>query len=226
MAADSAASRVRENQRRSRARRKEYIQDLETRLQRYERHGVDVTIEVQAAARKVARQNAMLRSLLNSFGLSDSKIDEYLFHAEGSTAIPVPEKRPVVVPHTPTTHAVTAPPVPICRPGGCSASQKPPEVPSPDVDRAHNPVQQACSGDVADTASPQVDGPGELPDPISPGGSAEPWVDNMTPCEEAARIIASMRGNCDEEVVRAELGCSSNMSCMVGNMSIFQALDR
>ncbi|KAK2865118.1 hypothetical protein FQN49_003896 [Arthroderma sp. PD_2] len=220
MAADSAASRVRENQRRSRARRKEYIQDLETRLQRYERHGVDVTIEVQAAARKVAKQNAMLRSLLNSLGVSDIKIDDYLLHAEGNSSASVPEKRPAVIPHTTTqTHADIAAPI------DCPRSQEPQKSWLPDADTAHNPVRQACSGDSVGQADPKLED-GESPNRVSLGRSSTAWEDNMTPCEEAARIIAGMRGNCDEEVVRAELGCSADMSCMVGNMNIFQALDR
>ncbi|KAL9124623.1 MAG: hypothetical protein Q9217_006062 [Psora testacea] len=53
--------RVRNNQRRARARQKEYIQNLETRLQHYERKGVEATIEVQNAARAVAEENARLR---------------------------------------------------------------------------------------------------------------------------------------------------------------------
>ncbi|DAA76738.1 TPA_exp: Uncharacterized protein A8136_6967 [Trichophyton benhamiae CBS 112371] len=107
MAANPAAARVRENQRRSRARRKEYIQDLEARLQRYERHGVDVTIEVQTAARKVARQNVMLRSLLNSFGVTDAKIDEYLAYAEEHNSSPssAPEKRVLAAAPAPATGA-------------------------------------------------------------------------------------------------------------------------
>lgn len=46
-----------------------------------------------------------------------------------------------------------------------------------------------------------------------------------TSCEDAARIIASMRGQDDPERVWPELGCSTTRSCMVKNMTIFQMAD-
>ncbi|KAM5505311.1 hypothetical protein McanMca71_003157 [Microsporum canis] len=203
MAANPAAARIRDNQRRSRARRKEYIQDLETRIQRYERQGVDVAIEVQAAARKVARQNAMLRSLLNSFGMTDAKIDEYLScAAENSNPAPVPRKRHIAaaVERRPTATPIRAePPPPVC----CRGNQD----------------RQKCT-------QPQPEATDRSSNPASTTTLDRQWSDDMTPCEEAARIIAGMRGDCDEEIVRAELGCAPNEACLVSNMNIFQALDR
>ncbi|KAM3420486.1 hypothetical protein BST61_g3755 [Cercospora zeina] len=64
-------ARVRSNQRRSRARRKEYVQELEERVRRCERQGVQATAEVQAAARKIAAENAYLRQLLQKNGIWD-----------------------------------------------------------------------------------------------------------------------------------------------------------
>ena len=55
-------ARVRDNQRRARARQREYIQDLEQKIQQYERKGVEATMEVQAAARGVVEENGRLRS--------------------------------------------------------------------------------------------------------------------------------------------------------------------
>lgn len=46
-----------------------------------------------------------------------------------------------------------------------------------------------------------------------------------TSCEDAARIIASMRGHEDPEGVWPELGCSSTRNCTVRNMTIFQIVD-
>ncbi|KAM5437030.1 hypothetical protein MferCBS31731_005685 [Microsporum ferrugineum] len=189
MAANPAAARIRDNQRRSRARRKEYIQDLEARIQRYERQGVDVAIEVQAAARKVARQNAMLRSLLNSFGMTDAKIDEYLScAAENSNPAPVPKEA-------------------YGSSGGASSHY------------AH-PCRTSAAG-----TQPQPEATDRSSIPASTTTLDRQWSDDMTPCEEAARIIASMRGDYDEETVRAELGCAPNETCLVSNMNIFQALD-
>ncbi|KAM5465003.1 hypothetical protein MauCBS54593_006636 [Microsporum audouinii] len=221
MAANPAAARIRDNQRRSRARRKEYIQDLEARIQRYERQGVDVAIEVQAAARKVARQNAMLRSLLNSFGMTDAKIDEYLScAAENSNPAPVPRKRPMAaaVERRPTATPIRAePPPPVC----CRGNQDRQKC-TTSADEAHFPVQQqACSG-----TQPQPEATDRSSNPASTTTVDRQWSDDMTPCEEAARIIASMRGDYDEETVRAELGCAPNEACLISNMNIFQALDR
>jgi hypothetical protein len=73
-----AALRNRENQRRSRARRKDYIQELEQRIRAYEVAGVRATAEVQAAARKVAEENTNLRSLLSICGVDDRRTEEFL----------------------------------------------------------------------------------------------------------------------------------------------------
>lgn len=73
-----AAQRNRENQRRSRARRKDYIQELEQRLRHYEAEGVKATAEVQAAARKVSEENICLRSLLGICGVDNGRIEDFL----------------------------------------------------------------------------------------------------------------------------------------------------
>jgi hypothetical protein len=70
--------RNREVQRRSRARRKDYIQDLEKRLWQFQRDGIQATAEVQAAARKVAEENYWLHSLLAKHGVSTVEIKEHL----------------------------------------------------------------------------------------------------------------------------------------------------
>ena len=54
-------ARVRDNQRRSRARRKEYLQELEAKLRRYEALGVQASVDIQTAARAVSAENARLR---------------------------------------------------------------------------------------------------------------------------------------------------------------------
>ncbi|KIX98517.1 uncharacterized protein Z520_05818 [Fonsecaea multimorphosa CBS 102226] len=54
------------NQRRCRARRQVYIEDLERRIRAYEAQGVQATTEVQTAARKVAEENRALREEVNA----------------------------------------------------------------------------------------------------------------------------------------------------------------
>ncbi|AEO55314.1 hypothetical protein MYCTH_2299012 [Thermothelomyces thermophilus ATCC 42464] len=93
--------RVRDNQRRSRARKREYIQELEQRLRLAEQRGVQASLELQAAARQVAEENKKLRLLLRLHGVSDRSIDAYLAgesrigerggrHGRGPPAPPAP----------------------------------------------------------------------------------------------------------------------------------------
>ncbi|KAK6391593.1 hypothetical protein LTR65_004428 [Meristemomyces frigidus] len=68
-------ARIRDNQRRSRARRKEYLQELEVKYRSCEQAGVEASAEIQAAARRVVDENKRLRQLLKQQGLSDADID-------------------------------------------------------------------------------------------------------------------------------------------------------
>lgn len=71
-------ARIRDNQRRSRARRKEYLQELEARLRQCELQGVEASSEIQTAARRVAEENKKLRTLLSQQGVRDESIEAYL----------------------------------------------------------------------------------------------------------------------------------------------------
>ncbi|KAI1395901.1 hypothetical protein F4819DRAFT_167804 [Hypoxylon fuscum] len=71
-------TRVRDNQRRSRARRKEYVQELEKQLRVHKDRGTEVSSKIQQAARKVAEDNKKLRVLLNSLGFNNERIGCFL----------------------------------------------------------------------------------------------------------------------------------------------------
>lgn len=71
-------ARIRDNQRRSRARRKEYLQELEARLRQCELHGIEASAEIQVAARKVAEENRKLRGLLALHGIDHDSTEAYL----------------------------------------------------------------------------------------------------------------------------------------------------
>ena len=49
---------------------------------------------------------------------------------------------------------------------------------------------------------------------------------DMTSCESAARIIASLKESGDIAAIRAGFGCSQNAHCMVANAAIFDQLDQ
>ncbi len=87
MTAQASPNRNTLNQRASRARRKDYIGDLERRLHAYEAQGIQVTAEVQAAARKVADENSALREevrlLRESCAIMKGRIEALAGGAEG-----------------------------------------------------------------------------------------------------------------------------------------------
>lgn len=71
-------ARIRDNQRRSRARRKEYLQELEARLRQCELQGIEASSEIQMAARRVADENKKLRGLLVQHGVGEDTIETFL----------------------------------------------------------------------------------------------------------------------------------------------------
>jgi len=80
-------ARIRDNQRRSRARRKEYLQELESRLRQCELQGVEASSEIQSAARRVAEENKKLRALLAQHGVRDESIEVYLQTSSTADAV-------------------------------------------------------------------------------------------------------------------------------------------
>ncbi|KAL6879205.1 hypothetical protein J3F83DRAFT_289643 [Trichoderma novae-zelandiae] len=82
----AAAIRIRENQRRSRARRKEYVEGMQRKLQDYESKGVAATLEMQQAARDVAIENARLRLLLAHSGVTADAVEGFLQSFKGQDA--------------------------------------------------------------------------------------------------------------------------------------------
>ncbi len=90
----SSASRIRDNQRRSRARHREFVDELKARLDEYDRRGVQATLDMRRAARAVALENSRLRSLLASRGITSEDIEMYLAsfnnHVSGDSAVIAP----------------------------------------------------------------------------------------------------------------------------------------
>lgn len=128
-------ARIRDNQRRSRARRKDYLKDLESKYRNCEQIGVSASAEIQAAARSVVDENRRLRDLLKSYGIPDAEIDRASGN-QGSLAgdtleIMVNSRQPcgqgdgcqsgstLEVPAPQLQHAQSAPPQSGCRPIAC-----------------------------------------------------------------------------------------------------------
>lgn len=72
----SRLSRIRDNQRRSRARKREYIEDLEGRWKKCQDLGVQANVELQKAAQKVIEENILLRKILGELGLETAHVDK------------------------------------------------------------------------------------------------------------------------------------------------------
>ncbi|KAI1934775.1 hypothetical protein LOZ66_005630 [Ophidiomyces ophidiicola] len=252
--ADQAAksTRIRDNQRRSRARRKEYLEDLERRLRRFEKLGVEATQEVQAAGRKAAEENALLRSLLKIRSVTDGEIDAYLQEHRGATssiaALPSPES-------VPSKFELETAGRSACGVGSGSGQRCSPLL------MPRSGISRAQSTTTTNMLIKRVEGlpsrPLPLPHPglslaplvadvppinceeipkdwssipstheIRLGSPTRPGAGQLTPCETAAGIITRMRGDPDLQNARAELGCSSESTCMVRNLAIFDLLDR
>lgn len=82
LATNPNPARVRENQRRSRARRKEYLEELEARLRSFETLGVQASIDIQLSARAVLAENARLREENAQLRIENDKLNQEL---EGRT---------------------------------------------------------------------------------------------------------------------------------------------
>jgi hypothetical protein len=248
---DDFLSRNREIQRRSRARRKDYIADLEKRVWQYQREGIKATAEVQAAARKVAEENYLLHSLLAKHGISTEEIKEHL-QGSRSTSLSLDSNAAEIVTRTgqaqnhndsqsqqPFAQTRQAPP----RPAAPTARQmdsglgllSPTSTGEPP---ANNTILYVVDNSLPDQTQPSKMGSESLHSASSfevPQGlskrchaceqEAPSKGADETSCEDAARIIASMRGQDDPERVWPELGCSTTRSCMVKNMTIFQMVD-
>ncbi|KAB8228376.1 bZIP transcription factor [Aspergillus alliaceus] len=228
----ASSARVRDNQRRSRARRKEYVQDLEQRLRRFESLGVKATQEVQTAARHVVAENCLLRSLLGQLGVTDKDVEDYLKshipHPTSSSSSSV-NAEPVVVSHLAATHGNQ-----VVKGGSLLTHQEEDSSDETGVNDS-NPLPP---GSVRNTPT-KVDN-------VQAFGLTRPMVVVQTsfvdskdqdqvstrdtgqsmPCEAAARILAAMQGYQEERDVRFELGCHNDSDCTVRNMDLFEILDK
>lgn len=75
-------ARVRENQRKSRARRQEYVQELEQRLAAIQQEARQMDIDDRIAVQRMEAQNWHLKNLIMSLGLSAASVKRSLQLAE------------------------------------------------------------------------------------------------------------------------------------------------
>lgn len=216
--------RVRENQRRLRARRKELIEDLQQRLREYEDREIQKTISVQIAARHVAIENAKLRELLISKGVSSQEIYEHLRRPNGAASTPL-----INTTLDPTTHDF------VNRhqidQGDHDFHMLNNQISHPLHEQPARPVPmhaECWRMDNAFMMNATATKNQELPN-TALDVDLHRRNDDMKlemSCEAAASIIAGMRGNGDKEGARRDLGCAGNKYCNVRNIEVFQVMDR
>ena len=220
--------RNRIHQRESRARRKTYVSSLESKIRHFEQAGVQATAELQIAARNLDQENRLLRSLLcTSFGMSNRQIGAYL-----DSAKKVQDSTEVNGDMSIRLAGNFSPDRP-CHPNQASArsskgseSDAKAEQPSPSPPLFPSTTRQpgAHSSPIAPSSPPSPPPRCTYPPHTSAG---YPESDTI-PCEEAATILASLRGlSHDSEVVNRtiwpELGCQqAGNPCFVRTITVFQ----
>ncbi|KAJ5656723.1 hypothetical protein N7507_008673 [Penicillium longicatenatum] len=90
-------ARVRENQRKSRARKQEHVRELEQQLAIYKEQSQHRDIEHRLAIQKLEAENQNLKTLLGSLGVSGDLIQQYVTLAGQGTVV----DRKVAIPATP-----------------------------------------------------------------------------------------------------------------------------
>ncbi|KAK3112224.1 hypothetical protein LTR53_011740 [Teratosphaeriaceae sp. CCFEE 6253] len=247
-------ARIRDNQRRSRARRKEYLSELEVKYRSCEQIGAEASAEIQAAARRVLDENKRLRELLKQQGLSESVIDGFLSDRPQNPQYPsastlaledmIGQRR-------------------VCRPGSeCDSSssagtwqQGPAPSQTAPIVQARPPprITNAPFGEASplSSCSSSKNTPGSMhlaalpPQPSPYGTDSLPDLSSMdhglmyddafawslpvsndsSSCYVAAEVIRNMKPDAGYEL-EDELGCGDGKECHVPNARIFSIMDR
>lgn len=211
-------------------------------------------MEVQAAARKVAKENSLLRSLLRQHGITNVEVENYLHGKRDESETATSAMISPSVATTPLHQSLLRDGTKSSQASEMRTLLRQSSEPLYQV-HAHKAVPSVGPDDSTHQASTATSEPTSLspphdmsqfpsllhdhasPVPLSTDnglkrfeshglGSKGLNTDDATPCETAASIIASMRGHGDAEEARAELGCSSSLDCTVENMTIFRIMDR
>jgi hypothetical protein len=234
-AAEQARNTV--NQRRLRERRKEYIEELETKVRTFEQQGVQATQAIQKAARVVVEENKVLRRMLAEMSVDESRIRDYMNHElssqgthEGSRQTSIVVKQDVSrgqeVPVRSQLPSVELPPMRLAPlptiPQLASPHQLPP---LSSITSEHYPELFSQSESTVLPRSHVGHEADQAPFIPSRPATTPPHVEETrrtcgideTDCVEAARIITSLRGGLDPEDVWPELGCSRTQRTSVKN---------
>jgi len=247
-------ARVRDNQRRSRARRKEYLQELQSKIQDCERSGVQASLEIQVAARAVSAENASLKAENSRLIDENQRLRDLLEAPNGGGAKPAYTTTPVeeVVdarawnipkvsseyPSLPepndTTQTVEDTLSNVELPKSQTTDATPVPAPQTVSQSSEEPQIQSRAVEIDESmvhpnrTSSQSE---QTPHIAMPHTSEElAFGDDTSSCEYAAHIITSMRADISTDDMRADLGCGNDIKewrkCKVNNSKLFVAVDR
>ncbi|KAF9895361.1 hypothetical protein FE257_000265 [Aspergillus nanangensis] len=224
-------ARIRENQRKSRARKQEHIRELEQKLAFSQEQAHHKDVEHRLTVQRLEAENRKLRNILSLSGLPSSVIERYLLAADNPA---VTQKVAI-----PALRNSEAGPPPQCKQGACSGRS----VIQNDSVATHSKAMESPTPPKAAglSLSPKAlaCGPSQHQSICvsSPSGSLESWpinddVLNTTLCAIADELILqyNTRG-LDMEEIRRKLwagfskGITTEEGCRVQNHVLFQVLD-
>ncbi|KAI0450647.1 hypothetical protein F5B21DRAFT_417282 [Xylaria acuta] len=227
------AAQNRENQQRSRARRKEYLASLEARVRDFENREVQATLAMQRAAREVAWVNERLMELLAARGVPRDEVDGFLRRAgeDGGGAMwryaPL-DAHPGSASRGGYFGVANAGSLRIVVPVGCEGTgdggegggehERNAAGPGMDIGISPHAVDGHCS------MNNVCDGVSQTPKPGA-GNADEGPLALVTSCDDAAGIIADFQGHGDVSHARDVLGCGDAANCHVKNTRLFQLMD-
>lgn len=234
-----SAARIRANQRRSRARRKEYVLSLEHKLRKCEQAGVKASVDIQLAARGVAEENKRLRvengrlredgeELRGEIGLLKEENERLGGMLDGDGEGKEEEGCGCGGAEVGGEGVGEGVPggIEYAQSGSGSTSQ-----PKDNLDLLVGETTATTSSKGERITQPSPALPESL-QTVSYSSQEDEMVlaDDTSSCEYAAHIITSMRADISTDDVRADLGCDGAIdkwgTCKVDNLRLFGAVDR
>lgn len=203
----SDLARIRENQRRSRARKKEYVNEIESKVRKCEDQGVEASLDLQAAARRVLEENLKLRALLRLHGVPDEVIEEYLRNDNDS-----PDRGKEIAQGEAGHDLTAALQKRMCRTNSAAYQT--------------GVKETGLSRRICDKKSQILVNPAAAPpETESMEQTKAPTLSPDIDCNHAVEMISIMAGG-DPAVVREELGCFPGSDCAVGQEVMFDIMQR
>lgn len=218
------------------------MEDLQRKIRAYETQGVQATLDMQRAARSVALENARLRSLLTSKGVSEDEVEKYLAspgegqsrQKEGTERGFCPEKRPEgpevvtrdTTPNSPASTSSTA------TDAGALMCLK--RLVNEDGPHPFGSLETQLESSPNRTLSTDSRARLETPDSAASTPDAEqitlPSLRMMSlspyemSCSTTAEIIAGSHGHDDSSMARAAIDCTGASHCVIRNTQVIEVL--